>query len=121
MQRLDLGTAQLLADDLATGESRFHVLNRSRFHWLIWLAWTPYYFANSESVNSSRIASKATFALKAAEWFFLFFIADQFLIQSIHLNIWHEFLGLPLIAFSACGKILLKGIAISVQTASDAH
>ena len=38
-----------------------------RFQALIMLGWTSYFFDSSESVNSSRIASSATLALKSAE------------------------------------------------------
>ena len=58
----------------------------ARFQVLIWFACTPHFFANSDRVSSSRIASSATRALKSAEWFFLFFILDRLSHQAIHLN-----------------------------------
>ena len=69
----------------------------ARFHVLIWVACTPYFFANSERVSSSRIASTATRALKSAEWFFRFFILDRLSLQSIHLNNWSEIPRPPLL------------------------
>ena len=68
-----------------------------RFHVLICPACTPYFFANSERVSSSRIASSATLALKSGAWFFLFVILDHFFHQSIHLNKWSEIPRPPLI------------------------
>jgi hypothetical protein len=69
----------------------------ARFHVLIWVAWTPNFFDNSESVISSRIASSATLALNSGAWFFLFAISDQLSLQAIHLNNWSEIPRPPLL------------------------
>jgi hypothetical protein len=58
----------------------------ARFHVLIWPECTPDFFDNSASVISSRIASSATRALNAVEWFFLFVVSDRLSSQSIHRN-----------------------------------
>jgi hypothetical protein len=76
------------AEDMLSKAARLHVL--------IWVAWTPYFLANSDRVSSSRIASSATHALKSAEWFFRFFILDRLSHQSIHLNNWSKIPRPPL-------------------------
>jgi hypothetical protein len=58
----------------------------ARFHVLIWPKCTPNFFDNSASVISSRIASSATRALNAVDWFFLFVVSDRLSSQSIHRN-----------------------------------
>ena len=67
-----------------------------RFQVPICVGCTPYFFDNSASVISSRIASSATLALKSGEWFFRVFILDRLSHKSIHLNYWSEFLRPPL-------------------------
>ena len=73
-----------------------HVIRAVRLHVLICPACTPYFFANSERVSSSRIASSATLALKSGAWFFLFVILDHFFHQSIQLHKWSEIPRPPL-------------------------
>ncbi|MEY8880384.1 hypothetical protein, partial [Donghicola sp. XS_ASV15] len=58
---------------------------------------------SSASVISSRIASKATFALKSGEWFFLFAIVDRLFHQATHLKLWSEILRPPL--FPVAGSL----------------
>jgi len=57
---------------------------------------TPYFFANSATVMSSRISSSATLALKSAEWFFLFVMWGHLFNKSIHLSYWPEIPRPPL-------------------------
>ena len=54
-------------DDVPKTESAFSV--SCRFQVVIWFGWTSYCCANPPRVFSPAMASKATFALKAAEWF----------------------------------------------------
>jgi hypothetical protein len=68
----------------------------ARFHVLIWVACTPYFFDSSANVISSRIASSATLTLNSGEWFFLFVILDRVSRQAIHLNNWSEIPRPPL-------------------------
>ena len=83
----------------------------ARFQVLIWVAWTPYFFDNSASVISSRIASSATFALNSGAWFFLFVILDRLSHQSIHLNNWSEIprppLNAPVVEINQSGIVIL--------------
>ena len=79
-----------------------------RFHVLIWVACTPYFFDSSESVISSvrhcprtnggqcLTASSETLALNSGAWFFLFIILDHLSHQEIHLNKWSEIPRPPL-------------------------
>ena len=73
-----------------------HVIRAVRLHVLICPVCTPYFFANSERVSSSRIASSATLALKSDACFFLFVILDHFFHHSIHLHKWSKIPRPPL-------------------------
>jgi hypothetical protein len=64
---------------------------------LICVAWTPHFFNSSESVMSSRIASRATLALNSGALFFLFVVLDRLSMQAIHLNNWFEIPRLSLL------------------------
>jgi hypothetical protein len=68
----------------------------ARFQVPIYVRCTPYFFDNSATVISSRIASSATLASKSGEWFFRFVILDHLSHKLIHLNYWSEFPRPPL-------------------------
>ena len=76
------------------------VIRAVRLHVLICPVCTPYFFANSERVSSSRIASSATLALKSGACFFLFVILDHFFHHSIHLHKWSEISRPPVTKYS---------------------